>query len=236
MYFLLPHSSTLQASFLFFLYSIRVARYTLACIGFFKNWCYYLDRCLCDCEDIFAILTNSILVYSLVIRRWTWSATIPSLAVSFEQCSSGTKGPKVCQGHFPHTITPTAAWTFDGRTFELFGRMNPFFHVVCAKFLLSECYILDSSDRASFVQCSVVQFWWACINCSLSFCCYNGGVLPFWSSAVVAYFYQALMHLCSHMLFCRHWLYWGFFFFFFTTTVIFLSILISLVFLLWPLA
>ncbi len=51
--------------------------------------------------------------YTVVIKGWTWSATILRLAVAFKWCSIGTKGPKVCKENIPHTITPPPAWTIE---------------------------------------------------------------------------------------------------------------------------
>ena len=36
----------------------------------------------------------------------------------------------------------------------------------------------DSSDQATFFQSSIVQFWWACVNCSLSFLLFAERVSP----------------------------------------------------------
>ncbi len=53
--------------------------------------------------------------YTVVIKGWTWSATILRYTVAFKRCSIGTKGPKVCQENIPHTITPAPAWTVETR-------------------------------------------------------------------------------------------------------------------------
>ncbi len=54
--------------------------------------------------------------YTVVIKGWTWSATILREAVVFKRCSIGTKEPKVCQEDIPHTITPPPpAWTVETR-------------------------------------------------------------------------------------------------------------------------
>ncbi len=86
----------------------------------------------------------------------------------FKRCSVGTKGPKVCQEIIPHTITPPpAAWTVETRQD---GSM-----LICSLrqilTLPSECHNRnrDSSDQAMFFYSSFVQFWWACVNCSLRF-------------------------------------------------------------------
>ncbi len=52
------------------------------------------------------------------------------------------------------------------------GRMDPCFHVLYVKFwphlnVAEEIQIHQT--RATFFQSSIVQFWWACVNCSLRF-------------------------------------------------------------------
>ena len=72
------------------------------------------------------------------------------------------------QINIPHTITPPPpAWTIDTRQD---GSMLS----CCLRQILtlpSECHSRnrDSSDQATFFQSSIVQFWWARANCSLSF-------------------------------------------------------------------
>ncbi len=67
--------------------------------------------------------------YTVVIKGWTWSATILRKAAAFKQCSIGTKGPKVCQENIPtplhhhHQSEPLRQ-----------GRIDPCFHVLYAKF------------------------------------------------------------------------------------------------------
>ncbi len=87
--------------------------------------------------------------------------------MAFKQCSTGTKGPNVCQENIPHIFTPpAAAWTVGTR---LYGSMPCSLSQIWP--YLSECRSRnrDSSDQATFFQSSIVQLWWACVNCSLSF-------------------------------------------------------------------
>ncbi len=53
------------------------------------------------------------------------------------------------------------------------GRMDPCFHVLYAKFwpyhLSIGAEIETHQTRQRFFQSSIIQFWWACANCSLSF-------------------------------------------------------------------
>ncbi len=104
--------------------------------------------------------------YTVVIKGWTWSATILRSAVAFKQCSISTKGSKVCQENIPHTITPPPlAWTVDSR--QDGSMLSCSLHQIMT--LPSEFWSWnrDSSDQATFLQSSIVQFWWACVNCSL---------------------------------------------------------------------
>ncbi len=68
--------------------------------------------------------------YTVVIKGWTWSATILRSAVAFKRCSIGTQGPKVCQENIPHTLhhhhKPEPLRQ---------GRMDPCFHDLYAKFV-----------------------------------------------------------------------------------------------------
>ncbi len=106
--------------------------------------------------------------YTVVIKGWTWSATIFREAVAFKQCSTGTKGPKVCQENIPHTITPPPpAWTIETR--QDGSMLSCSLRQILT--LTSECCSRNrnSKDQATFFQSSVVQLWWVCANCSLRF-------------------------------------------------------------------
>ncbi len=99
------------------------------------------------------------------------------------------KGPKVCQENIPQNITPAPAWTVetrqDGSMLSCTLR-----HILT---LTSECrsWSWDSSDQATFFQSSIVQFWWACANCSLHFPVLSWQERrPVWSSAAVAHLLQ----------------------------------------------
>ena len=51
---------------------------------------------------------------TVVIKGWTWSATILRYSVVFQQFPVGAKGNQVCEEHTSHTITPpAAAWPVD---------------------------------------------------------------------------------------------------------------------------
>ncbi len=76
---------------------------------------------------------------------------------------------KVCQENISHTITPPPPdWTIETRQDE--SMLSCSLHQILI--LPSECRSRnrDSSDQATFFQSSIVQFWWACVNCSLRVC------------------------------------------------------------------
>ncbi len=104
--------------------------------------------------------------YTVVIKGWTWSATILRSAVVFKRCSIGIKGPKVCQENIPHTITPPA-WTVETR--QDGSMLSCSLRQILT--LPSECRSRnrDTKDKATFFQSSIAQFWWVCVNCNLCF-------------------------------------------------------------------
>ncbi len=87
--------------------------------------------------------------YTVVIKGWTWSATILREAVVLKRCSIGTKGPKCAK-----KISPTPLHHHQPEPLRQ-GRMNPCFLVFLRQILPlpSEC---RSRNR--------VQFWWFCVN------------------------------------------------------------------------
>ncbi len=106
--------------------------------------------------------------YTVVIKGWTWSATILRSAVVFKRYSIGTKRPKVCQENIPHTITPPPpAWTVETRQHG--SMLSCSLRQILT--LPSECCSRnrDTTDKATFFQSSIVQLWWACVNCNLCF-------------------------------------------------------------------
>ncbi len=95
----------------------------------------------------------------------------------FKRCSIGTKGTKLCQKNIPHTITPPPpAWTVETR------QDGSMLSCSLRQILTLTCRSRnrDSSDQATFFQSSIVQFWWAWVNCRH----------PEWSSAAVAHLLQ----------------------------------------------
>ncbi len=85
--------------------------------------------------------------------------------MAFKRCSIGTKcAKKVCQENFPHTITPPPSEPLrQGRMIHAFMFFTPNSDPT------PECSSKnrDSSDQATFLQSSFVQFWWVCVNCIL---------------------------------------------------------------------
>ncbi len=78
------------------------------------------------------------------------------------------QGSSMCQENTPHTITPPpAAWTVETR--QDGSMLSCSLRQILT--LTSECFSRnrDSSDQATFLQSSIVQFCWACVNCSLRF-------------------------------------------------------------------
>ncbi len=85
-------------------------------------------------------------VYTVVIKGWTWSATILREAVALKRCSIGTKG---YQENIPHTITPPPpAWTIETR--QDGSMLSCTLRQILT--LPSECRSRnrDSSDQATF--------------------------------------------------------------------------------------
>ncbi len=85
----------------------------------------------------------------------------------FKGCSIGTKRPKVCHENISHITPPPPAWTVETR--QDGSMLSCSLRQILT--LPSECRSRnrDSSDQATFFQSSIVQFWRACVNCSLRF-------------------------------------------------------------------
>ncbi len=105
--------------------------------------------------------------YTVVIKGWTWSAKMLRQAVAFKRCSIGIKGPKAYQENTPHHYTTTTSLN----RWEKAGWIHAFMLFMPNSDSTSECRSRnqDSSDQATFFQSSIVQFRWACANCSLCF-------------------------------------------------------------------
>ncbi len=132
--------------------------------------------------------------------------------MAFKRCSIGTKGPKVCI-----------------ETRQDRSMLSCSLRQILT--LLSEYHSRnrDSSDQATFFQSSIVQFWWACANCSLRFlfladmrapgvvfCCYSPSASGFDVLCIQKWYSANLVVI---------WV-----------NVAFLSSLTSLLILLWPLS
>ncbi len=124
--------------------------------------------------------------YTVVIKGWTWSATIIRQAVAFKRCSIGTKcAKKISLTPLHHQPEPLRQ-----------GRMDPCFHVFYAKFWPYHLNVAAEIEthlaiQPTFFQSTIVQFWWACVNCSLRFPVFSWQEQnPVWSSAAVAHLLQ----------------------------------------------
>ncbi len=149
--------------------------------------------------------------HKMGIKGWTWSATMLRNSLAFKWCSIGTKRPKVCQENIPHTFTPPPpAWTVETRQD---GSM-----LSCSLLqiltLLSECCSRnrDSSDQATFFQSSIVQFYWACVNCCLRFLFLadrtsTGVVFCCWSPSASGFDVFCVQRWYSAYLGCNEWLF-----------------------------
>ncbi len=102
--------------------------------------------------------------YTVVIKGWTWSATILREIVAFKRCSIGSKcAKKISSTPLHHKHQPeTVERRQDGTMLSCSLRK--------ILTLPSECRSRnrDSSDyeRFSNLLCPI---WWACVNCSLRF-------------------------------------------------------------------
>lgn len=88
----------------------------------------------------------------------------------------GTKGPKACKENTPHTITSAGPL--------IQGGIEPCFHVkpTSNPTIWVSQWKLRLVRPATFSQSSIAQFWWACLNCSLTSlfsCCCSSSSLRF---------------------------------------------------------
>ncbi len=78
--------------------------------------------------------------------------------------------PKCAKKYLPHPLLhpPPKTWTVRQ------GRMDPCLHVLICQILTPTIWMLQQNsrppDQATFFQSFIVQFWWACANCSLVSC------------------------------------------------------------------
>ncbi len=125
---------------------------------------------------------------------------------AFKRHSIGTKGPKVCQWNIPplhhHHPEPLRQ-----------GRMDPCFHVLYAKFWPYHLNVVADIEthqtRQRFFQSSIVQFWWACVNCSLRFLFLadrSGTRCGLLLLEPICFRVRRVVR--SEMVFCIPWLWW----------------------------
>jgi len=103
---------------------------------------------------------------SVVIKRWTWSATILRLAVAFKLCSTGK--------YSPHHFSTSSL---------IQGRMDPCFHVVYTKL---------PSERRCRNPASVSSSYLTGVSAVCVFCCWSSSASRF---NKVCVFRDALLHL-----------------------------------------
>ncbi len=129
----------------------------------------------------------------------------------FKQCSIGTKAPKVCQENIHYTTPTTSLNRWDKAEW-----IHAFMFFMPNSDPTSECRSRnrDSSDQATFLQSSIVQFWWACVNCSLRFllladrsgtgvvfCCWSPSASGF-DVLCVQRWYSALVVTSGYLSYC----------------------------------
>ncbi len=129
-------------------------------------------------------------LYTVVIKGWTWSATILRSAVAFKRCSIGTKGPKVCP-----KISPTPLHHHHQPEPLRRGRMDPCFHVLYTKFwpyhLNFAAEIETHQTRERFPNLLWSNFGEPVLILASVFCSWQERH-PVWSSAAVSHLLQGL--------------------------------------------
>ncbi len=149
--------------------------------------------------------------YTVVIKGWTWSATILRKTVVFKRCTIGTKGLKVCQENISHTITPApAAWT--NETQQDRSMLSCSLHQILT--LPSECRSRnrDSSDQATFSNLLLSSFGepvWIVFSvcCSYLTEAAPGVVFCCWSPSASGFDVLCIRRWYSAYLGCNEWLF-----------------------------
>ncbi len=147
--------------------------------------------------------------YTVVIKGWTWSATILREAVAFKQCLIGTKGPKCVK-----KISPTPLHHHQPEPLRQ-GRMDPCFHVLFAKFWL---YHLNAAEiethqtRQRFSNLLLSNFGDSVWIVSSVCCSYLTGAAPgvvfcCWSSSASGFDVLCVQRWYSAELGCNEWLF-----------------------------
>ncbi len=144
--------------------------------------------------------------YTVVIKRWTWSATISGRLWHLNDAQLVLNRPKVCQENTPHTITPPApAWTVETR------QDDPCFHVLYTKFwryhLNVAAEVETHQTRQRFSNLLLSSFGDPVWIVSSVCCSYLTGAAPgvvfcCWSPSVSGFD----MCVCSEMVLCIPWL------------------------------
>ncbi len=123
--------------------------------------------------DDLSFVTWCIILQEVAIRRWVHcshkgmdmvSNNTPGRLWRLNDAQLVLRGPKCAKKISPtHYTTTTSSLNQDGSMLSC-----SFCQILT---LPSECRSRnrDSSDQATFSRSSMVQFWWACANCSLRF-------------------------------------------------------------------
>ncbi len=138
--------------------------------------------------------------YTVVIKGWTWSATIFRLAVAFKRCTIGTKCAK--------KISPTPLHHHQPEPLRQ-GRMDPCFHVLYAK--LSP-YHLNHQTRQCFSNLLLSNFGdpvWivSSVSCSYLTGAAPGVVFCCWSTSASGFDVLCVQRWYSAYLGCNEWLF-----------------------------
>ncbi len=126
--------------------------------------------------------------YTVVIKGWTWSATILREAVVLKRCSIGTKGPKCAKKIFPkHYTTSTSLNRWDKAGWSM---LSCSLHQILTLHLNVAAEIETHQTRQRFSNLQSSDFGDPVWIVSSVCCSYLTGAAPVWSSAAGAHLFQ----------------------------------------------